>query len=111
MLNLSQVRLDPSYFARSHELTGSDAAAIYLLHKEQYLPSAEAIRSGEGVNDNASIRFEAGKTYKIRIINMSALASEFPTSLKAFIHPVSEMGRDELIRQCSTSRLTNMISI
>lgn len=54
----------------------SDAAAIYVLHKEQYLPSAEAIKTGEGVNDNASMKFEAGKTYKIRIINMSALASE-----------------------------------
>lgn len=60
------------------ELTEVDAAAIYVLHKEQYLPSAEAIRTGEGVNDNASIKFEAGKTYKIRIINMSALSSESP---------------------------------
>lgn len=59
-----------------HVLSRADAAAIYVLHKEDYLPSAEAIRTGEGVNDNASLRFEAGKTYKIRIINMSALASK-----------------------------------
>lgn len=32
--------------------------------------------SGVGVNDGASMTFEAGKAYKIRIINMSALASE-----------------------------------
>jgi hypothetical protein len=31
---------------------------------------------GTGVNDLASMAFEAGKTYKIRVINMSALASE-----------------------------------
>lgn len=30
---------------------------------------------GKGVNDLASLSFEAGKTYKIRVINMSALAS------------------------------------
>jgi FtsP/CotA-like multicopper oxidase with cupredoxin domain len=52
-----------------------DSAAIYVLHKDEYLPSAAAIRSGEGVNDNAKIHFEPGKTYKIRMINMSALAS------------------------------------
>jgi iron transport multicopper oxidase len=54
-----------------------DSAAIYVLHKDQYLPSAEAIRTGEGVNDNAKLHFQPGKTYKIRIVNMSALASEF----------------------------------
>jgi iron transport multicopper oxidase len=54
-----------------------DSAAIYVLHKDQYLPSAEAIRTGEGVNDNAKLHFLPGKTYKIRIVNMSALASEF----------------------------------
>jgi hypothetical protein len=52
-----------------------DSAAIYVLHKDEYLPSAAAIRSGEGVNDNAKLHFEPGKTYKIRLINMSALAS------------------------------------
>jgi iron transport multicopper oxidase len=70
------------YDPQVNELTSLDAAAIYALHKEQYLPSAEAIGTGEGVNDNASLKFEAGKTYKIRIINMSALASEF------FPHPL-----------------------
>lgn len=55
-----------------------DSAAIYVLHKDEYLPSAAAIRSGEGVNDNAKLHFQPGKTYKIRLINMSALASMFP---------------------------------
>jgi len=32
---------------------------------------------GTGVNDLASMAFEAGKTYKIRVINMSSLASEY----------------------------------
>jgi hypothetical protein len=30
---------------------------------------------GTGVNDGAQLKFEAGKSYKIRVINMSALAS------------------------------------
>lgn len=61
----------------------TDSAAIYVLHKDEYLPSAAAIRSGEGVNDNAKLHFEAGKTYKIRLINMSALAS---TSFSPLCH-------------------------
>jgi len=56
----------------------TDSAAIYVLHKDEYLPSAAAIQSGEGVNDNAKLHFEPGKTYKIRLINMSALASMSP---------------------------------
>ena len=59
----------------------TDSAAIYVLHKDKYLPSAAAIQSGEGVNDNAKLHFEPGKTYKIRLINMSALASMSP------VHP------------------------
>ena len=62
-----------------------DSAAIYVLHKDEYLPSAAAIQSGEGVNDNAKLHFEPGKTYKIRLINMSALASTFPFHLIAII--------------------------
>jgi iron transport multicopper oxidase len=46
-----------------------------------YFPSADAIKSGAAVNNNATIPFGAGKTYKIRIINMSALAS------KCCLHP------------------------
>jgi hypothetical protein len=71
-------------------LTIPDSAAIYVLHKDEYLPSAEAIRSGEGVNDNVKIHFEPGKTYKIRIVNMSALASESPLSRILFAHELVE---------------------
>lgn len=83
------------YGQQVNELTSLDSAAIYVLHKEQYLPSAEAIRTGEGVNDNASLRFEAGRTYKIRIINMSALASEF------FRHALVTAEKTCLIRSSS----------
>lgn len=48
--------------------------AIYVLHNGTYFPSAEAISSGEASNDNATMVFEAGKTYRIRVINMAALA-------------------------------------
>lgn len=54
-----------------------DSAIIYVAKGDSYFPSADAINSGEAVSNNATIPFEAGKTYKIRIINMSALASKF----------------------------------
>ena len=52
---------------------------------------------GTGVNDLASMAFEAGKTYKIRVINMSALASE------STFTPMSTV----LMTQCSLSTWTN----
>lgn len=58
-----------------------DSAIIYLVKDGKYYPSAESVASGAAVNDNLSIPFEAGKTYKIRVINMSALASELFYSL------------------------------
>jgi iron transport multicopper oxidase len=61
--------VDPISFA--------DAAAIYVWHNGSYYPSAADIASGAAVNDNATIPFEAGKKYRIRIINMSALAMFF----------------------------------
>lgn len=51
-----------------------EGMAIYVLHNGTYFPSAEAINSGEACNDNATIVFEAGKTYRIRVINMAALS-------------------------------------
>jgi hypothetical protein len=56
------------------------------------------------VNDNAKMHFQRGKTYKIRIVNMSALASKssLPTT------PAREMTDAS---QCSTSHWTNMISM
>ena len=63
----------------------ADAAAIYVLHGNEYYPSAEAVSNGSAVNNNATIPFQAGKTYRIRIINMSALASEFKASVNASV--------------------------
>lgn len=57
-------------------LTVADAAAIYVLKDGSYVPSVADIASGAAVNDNATIAFQPGKTYRIRIINMAALASE-----------------------------------
>lgn len=54
-----------------------DSAVIYLVKDGRYYPSAEDVANGAAVSDNLSIPFEAGKKYKIRAINMSALASEF----------------------------------
>ena len=76
----------------------TDSAAIYVLHKDEYLPSAAAIQSGEGVNDNAKLHFEPGKTYKIRLINMSALASMSPSH---HIHTMPIMRIQRTNAQCS----------
>ena len=54
-----------------------NSAVIYVLHNDTYYPSPEAIANGSAVNNNASLPFEAGKTYRVRIINMSALAMFF----------------------------------
>ncbi|ORY31018.1 Cupredoxin [Naematelia encephala] len=66
------------YFLSWKNPTGAepvpDAAAIYVMHDGKYSPSAEAVRDGTATNDQASMLFQPGKTYKIRIINMSALA-------------------------------------
>jgi iron transport multicopper oxidase len=51
-----------------------ESACIYIAKDDKYLQTNEEISSGVGVNDNAFIPFEAGKTYRLRIINMAALA-------------------------------------
>jgi iron transport multicopper oxidase len=53
-----------------------DSAAIYVLKNDTYYPSAQAISDGSAVNNNAKLDFEAGKAYKVRVINMAALSSE-----------------------------------
>ena len=62
-----------------------DSAIIYVLKNGSYYPSSEAISSGAAVSNQATIPFEAGKAYKIRIINMGALAS--PSSLRRPLSP------------------------
>ncbi|WVQ83313.1 hypothetical protein IAT38_005452 [Cryptococcus sp. DSM 104549] len=54
-----------------------DSAITYLVKDGKYYPSAEDVASGAATNENLSIPFEAGKKYKIRVINMSALAMFF----------------------------------
>jgi iron transport multicopper oxidase len=48
---------------------------IYFSRNETYLTPAVDMSRAEGTNDNAKLTFEPGKKYKIRVINMSALAS------------------------------------
>jgi len=50
---------------------------IYVLHNDAYFPSPQAINDGSGTNNNAKMVFEAGKTYRVRIINMAALSSAY----------------------------------
>ncbi len=48
------------------------------MHNNTYMNTQAELSSGTGVNDDAVLPFVAGKKYRIRIINMSALASECP---------------------------------
>lgn len=41
----------------------------------------EEISAGEGVSDGLSLYFEAGKSYRIRMINMGTLASKYPYNI------------------------------
>ncbi|ADV25598.1 acidic laccase [Cryptococcus gattii E566] len=51
------------------------SAVIYAAYKNgTYFSTNEEICAGEGVSDNLSIPFEAGKSYRIRMINMGTLA-------------------------------------
>lgn len=50
------------------------SALVYIANGEKYLSSYEDLMSGKGTNDEAVLPFEKGKKYKIRVINMSALA-------------------------------------
>lgn len=49
--------------------------------KGQYLSSVEDLMQGKGTNDEAVIPFEAGKKYRIRVINMSSLSSKLLFSI------------------------------
>jgi hypothetical protein len=74
-----------------------ESALIYVAQNDSYIHSNEDLMKGTGVNDLASINFEAGKTYKIRVINMSALASKYT------FRPMSAV----LMAQCSLFTWTN----
>jgi iron transport multicopper oxidase len=49
---------------------------IYVAKDGQYLSSYEDLMAGKGTNNDAVIPFEAGKKYRIRVINMSSLSSK-----------------------------------
>lgn len=51
-----------------------ESAVIYIMHNNTYMNTQAELSSGTGVNDDAVLPFVAGKKYRIRIINMSALA-------------------------------------
>ncbi|WOO80563.1 Iron multicopper oxidase fer1 [Vanrija pseudolonga] len=50
-----------------------ESALIYIAKDGKYLHTNQEISSGVGNNDNATITFEPGKTYRIRVIAMTAL--------------------------------------
>ncbi|KAJ9119245.1 hypothetical protein QFC22_003737 [Naganishia vaughanmartiniae] len=56
------------------------SALIYVAKNGQYMNTQSELSAGTGVNDEAVLPFEAGKKYRIRIINMSALSSTLPAS-------------------------------
>lgn len=53
------------------------SAMLYLAHNDSYIHSNDDLSKAVGTNNDAALTFEAGKKYRIRIINMSALAMFF----------------------------------
>ncbi|WVQ69566.1 uncharacterized protein L199_007786 [Kwoniella botswanensis] len=49
------------------------SAVCYVAKNGSYIHSNEDLMQGVGVSDNATIEFEAGKTYKIHIVNTGSL--------------------------------------
>lgn len=59
-----------------------DSAVIYAAYQNgTYMSTNEEISAGEGVSDGLSLYFEAGKSYRIRMINMGTLASKYPYNI------------------------------
>lgn len=63
-------------------LSVSDSGLIYFAQNGSYLgpvpgTSPSAVTSAVGFNENATLPFEPGKTYRLRIINTSALSAFF----------------------------------
>ncbi len=55
-----------------------DSALIYFAQNGTYLAPLSGTASGAvGFNNNASLPFEAGKTYRLRVVNTSAFAMFF----------------------------------
>lgn len=63
-------------------MLGVDSGLIYFAKNGSYLgpksgTSPAAVTSAVGFNENATLPFVPGKTYRLRIINMSALSAFF----------------------------------
>ncbi|KAK4688038.1 iron transport multicopper oxidase, partial [Tremellales sp. Uapishka_1] len=54
-----------------------ESAMIYVAQNASYLNTNEEISRGVGVNNDAKLTFEAGKSYRIRVVNMGSLAMFF----------------------------------
>lgn len=54
-----------------------DSAVIYAAANGTYVNTPAELAAGKGVNDDAVLKFEPGKKYRIRLINMSALSSTY----------------------------------
>ncbi|KAJ9102848.1 hypothetical protein QFC19_004576 [Naganishia cerealis] len=66
------------------------SALIYVAKNGKYMNTQSELSAGTGVNDEAILPFEAGKKYRIRIINMSALARCLPSYVYQVFHMAME---------------------
>lgn len=80
-LSLVCIRLPPlssvSLFSNS-----SESGLIYFAQNSTYRPpiqgtSPSAVTSAVGLNENATLPFQPGKTYRLRIVNTSAFSAFF----------------------------------
>lgn len=60
----------------------SDSALMYFAQDSKYLPpipgtSPSSTTSAVGFNENSTLPFTPGRSYRLRIINMSALSAFF----------------------------------
>ncbi len=69
-------------FESSHIRASSDSALLYFAQNGTYLgpisgTNPPTVTSHVGFNENATLPFEPGKTYRLRIVNTSAFAAFF----------------------------------
>ncbi len=76
--NIPLFNLEGSHFIRA----SADSALIYFAQNGTYLgpisgTNPSSVTSHVGFNENATLPFEPGKTYRLRIVNTSAFAAFF----------------------------------
>jgi hypothetical protein len=64
---------------------------IYVAKDGKYLSSYEDLMAGKGTNNDAVIPFEAGKKYRIRVINMSSLSSKSRALMVTNVHAGAQL--------------------